>query len=87
MLTATLLRLERDGLAHRTIYPQMPSKVEYRLTPVGATLRELVRTLIDWTEAHLEEVDRAGASYELRANAGPPEGISHAALRSGAPPT
>ena len=87
MLTATLRGLERDGLVHRTIYPQVPPRVEYRLTPLGATLRELVRKLIDWTAVHLEEVDRARASYDLRANAGSPAVISPAEPSSGAPPT
>jgi DNA-binding HxlR family transcriptional regulator len=86
MLTATLRGLERDGLVHRTIYPQVPPRVEYRLTPLGATLRELVRKLIDWTEAHLDEVDRARASYDRRASAGPPAAISSAEPGSAAPP-
>jgi DNA-binding HxlR family transcriptional regulator len=64
MLTVTLRGLERDGLVRRTIYPQIPPRVEYDLTPLGTTLRKLVRGLIDWSGAHLGEVDAARARYD-----------------------
>ena len=64
MLTVTLRGLERDGLISRTMYPEVPPRVEYALTPLGATLREIVRALIDWTGAHLAEVDAARARYD-----------------------
>jgi DNA-binding HxlR family transcriptional regulator len=65
MLTVTVRGLERDGLVRRTIYAEIPPRVEYTLTPLGATLRKLVRELIDWTGAHLAEVDAARARYDL----------------------
>ncbi|MDB4873914.1 MAG: putative transcriptional regulator [Gemmatimonadetes bacterium] len=64
MLTVTLRGLERDGLVHRTMYPEVPPRVEYGVTPLGATLRDIVRSLIDWSSAHLVEVDAARARYE-----------------------
>lgn len=64
MLTVTLRGLERDGLVRRTMYPEVPPRVEYALTPLGATLREIVRALIDWSGAHLVEVDAARARYD-----------------------
>jgi DNA-binding HxlR family transcriptional regulator len=64
MLTVTLRGLERDGLVSRTMYPEVPPRVEYALTPLGATLRELVRELIEWSGAHLAEVDAARARYD-----------------------
>lgn len=64
MLTQTLRGLERDGLVERAMYPEVPPRVEYRLTPLGATLREMVRGLIDWSGAHLAEVDAARARYD-----------------------
>ena len=66
MLTVTLRGLERDGLVRRTVYPEIPPKVEYSLTPLGATLRELVRGLIKWAGAHLYEVDTAREAYDAR---------------------
>ncbi|MEO8560991.1 MAG: helix-turn-helix domain-containing protein [bacterium] len=67
MLTVTLRGLERDGLVQRTMYPEVPPRVEYALTPLGATLREIVHELIEWSGAHLVEVDRARARYDARA--------------------
>ena len=66
MLTVTLRALERDGLVTRTIHPEVPPRVEYALTPLGRTLRELVRGLVKWSGAHLEEVDEARAAYDKR---------------------
>jgi DNA-binding HxlR family transcriptional regulator len=64
MLTVTLRGLERDGLVRRTMYPELPPRVEYTLTPLGTTLRRLVCELIDWSERHLDEVDTARARYD-----------------------
>jgi DNA-binding HxlR family transcriptional regulator len=64
MLTVTLRGLERDGLVRRTMYPEVPPRVEYALTPLGATLREIVGALIGWSGAHLLEVDAARARFD-----------------------
>jgi DNA-binding HxlR family transcriptional regulator len=64
MLTVTLRGLERDGLVRRTMYPEVPPRVEYTLTPLGKTLREIVRALVDWSGAHLLEVDAARARFD-----------------------
>src|SRR4030081_635449 len=66
MLTVTLRGLERDGLVTRTVYPEVPPRVEYRLTQLGSTLRQLVRGLVEWSSAHLGEVDAARAAYDAR---------------------
>ena len=66
MLTVTLRGLERDGLVSRAMYPEVPPRVEYALTPLGATLRDIVRSLIVWSGAHLAEVDAARAAYDGR---------------------
>jgi DNA-binding HxlR family transcriptional regulator len=67
MLTVTLRGLERDGLVRRAMYPEVPPRVEYALTPLGGTLRDIVRELIEWSGQHLAEVDRARARYDERA--------------------
>ena len=66
MLTVTLRGLERDGLVARKVYPEVPPRVEYCLTPLGTTLRQLVRGLVAWSGAHLTEVDAARAAYDAR---------------------
>ena len=66
MLTVTLRGMERDGLIARKIYAEVPPRVEYSLTTLGKTLRQLVRGLVQWSEAHLAEVDEARAAYDAR---------------------
>ena len=66
MLTVTLRGMERDGLVTRTVYPEVPPRMEYALTRLGRTLRQLVRGLVDWSGAHLTEVDAARAAYDAR---------------------
>src|SRR6202162_4143792 len=66
MLTVTLRGMERDGLVVRKVYPQVPPRVEYALTKLGATLRQLVRGLVEWSGAHLTEVDAARTAYDAR---------------------
>src|SRR5678815_278245 len=66
MLTVTLRGLERDGLVARTVYPEVPPRVEYSLTPLGATLRQLIRGFVAWAGAHLAEVDAARARYDAQ---------------------
>jgi DNA-binding HxlR family transcriptional regulator len=66
MLTVTLRGMERDGLVTRRVYPEVPPRVEYALTRLGRTLRQLVRGLVDWSGAHLEEVDAARTAYDAR---------------------
>ena len=66
MLTVTLRGLERDGLVKRTVFPEVPPRVEYELTPLGTTLRAMVRQLVGWSEAHLAQVESARKAYDAR---------------------
>ena len=52
MLTNQLRELEADGLVHRKIYPEVPPKVEYSLTPRGRTLEPVILALKAWGEEH-----------------------------------
>jgi DNA-binding HxlR family transcriptional regulator len=72
MLTVTLRGLERDGIVTRTVYPVVPPRVEYSLTPMGATLMDAANTLVAWAESHLGEIDAARADYDTRARAAEP---------------
>lgn len=69
MLTVTLRQLERDGLVRRTVYPVVPPRVEYALTPLGATLHDTIQALVAWTEEHQPEIAAARADYDARAAA------------------
>jgi DNA-binding HxlR family transcriptional regulator len=64
MLTVTLRALERDGLATRTVYPEIPPRVEYALTPLGRSLRDVVGELVQWSEAHTRDIATARAAYD-----------------------
>jgi DNA-binding HxlR family transcriptional regulator len=66
MLTVTLRQLERDGLVSRTVYPVVPPRVEYALTPLGRTLHSTIQALVTWTETHQDEVAAARAAYDAR---------------------
>ncbi len=65
MLTQTLRSLEHDGLVSRTVYPVVPPKVEYALTPLGETLIEPLAAISDWAERHMDEIVQA---RQLNAN-------------------
>jgi DNA-binding HxlR family transcriptional regulator len=69
MLTTTLRHLERDGLVERTVHPVVPPRVEYALTPLGATLLKTIQSLVSWTEEHQNEIATARARYDVRADA------------------
>ncbi len=59
MLIQTLRNLERNGLVEREVYPVVPPKVEYSLTPLGASLQPLLEAICQWSERHLTEVEEA----------------------------
>ena len=50
MLSQQLKQLEADGIVHRTVYPQVPPKVEYRLTEWGQALCPALDALLHWAE-------------------------------------
>jgi DNA-binding HxlR family transcriptional regulator len=56
MLTQTLRRLESADVVQRTVYPIVPPKVEYNLTPFGEKLIEPIAALADWAWQHQEEL-------------------------------
>jgi DNA-binding HxlR family transcriptional regulator len=66
MLTLTLRNLERDGLVTRTVYPEIPPRVEYQLTELGRTLTGPLDTLWNWAAEHMGSVNEARANYDRR---------------------
>ncbi|GAA2027622.1 winged helix-turn-helix transcriptional regulator [Pseudokineococcus marinus] len=64
MLSQTLKGLERDGLITRRAYAEVPPRVEYELTPAGASLRPVLLDLERWAREHMPEVLRARAAHD-----------------------
>lgn len=56
MLTVTLRSLEADGLIHRKVYPEVPPRVEYKLSERGESLMPLLQSLIDWALEHANAI-------------------------------
>ena len=67
VLTQTLRRLQSHGLVRRHAYAEVPPRVEYELTPLGATLIEPIHMLTEWARANGEAVlDALDANSERR---------------------
>ena len=56
MLASTLRTLAADGLVARTSYPEVPPRVEYALTPLGAELVERMMPLMEWIQHNADEI-------------------------------
>jgi DNA-binding HxlR family transcriptional regulator len=65
MLSATLRRLERDGLVSRTVHHTIPPQVEYTLTDRGRSLHAILYQLVDWTGQHLDGIQRSRTVYDI----------------------
>ncbi|HEY7150202.1 MAG TPA: helix-turn-helix domain-containing protein [Solirubrobacterales bacterium] len=64
MLTQTLRGLERDGVVDRTAYPEVPPRVEYRLTAMGRTLVGPISSVVQWAASHHDEIEVAQSRYD-----------------------
>jgi DNA-binding HxlR family transcriptional regulator len=64
MLTLTLRNLERDGLVTRTVFPEIPPRVEYQLTELGRTLTNPLDMLWIWAAKHGADVRAAREAYD-----------------------
>jgi DNA-binding HxlR family transcriptional regulator len=67
MLSQTLKRLEEDGFVRRTVYPEVPPRVEYDLTPLGHSFLVPMRGLVAWADEHHRHVREARALYRTSA--------------------
>lgn len=52
VLTAQLRQMEESGLLTRTVYPEVPPRVEYTLTELGYSLKPVLDAMWDWGEAY-----------------------------------
>ncbi len=66
MLTVTLRSLEQDGYISRTLYPQVPPRVEYELTKLGESLKEQLRVLAKWANENSHEVAEARQKFGMQ---------------------
>jgi DNA-binding HxlR family transcriptional regulator len=71
MLTQTLRTLERDGLVSRTVYPTVPPRVEYALTPLGIEAGQLTSAIADWSVEHARQILAARRTFDDRSTAEP----------------
>ncbi|WP_309113880.1 helix-turn-helix domain-containing protein [Saccharothrix sp.] len=61
------MRAERAGLVHRDLYPSVPPKVEYSLTPLGQDVGVLMDAIRVWAEDHIEDIRSAQIAYDAKA--------------------
>ncbi len=66
MLSQTLKSLERDGLVSRAAEPTVPVTVTYAITPLGRTLVDAMRSMVDWAQTRMPDVAAAQRAYDLR---------------------
>ncbi|MBL0217972.1 MAG: helix-turn-helix transcriptional regulator [Myxococcales bacterium] len=67
MLTLTLRGLERDGLIERTVFPEIPPRVEYALTRLGNTLLEPIQQLAEWAADNRTTIQAARDKFDAAA--------------------
>ena len=68
MLTLTLRGLERDGLITRTVFPEIPPRVDYELTKLGDTLLDPISALADWADQYRTSIQEARDRFDSRQN-------------------
>lgn len=66
MLTTTLRDLERDGFVTREIFPEVPPRVEYELTPLGMSLLVPMNHLVEWTVQNWRQIKKARETFDRR---------------------
>ncbi len=64
MLTLTLRGLERDGLLDRTVFPEIPPRVEYKLTRLGKTLLDPIQQLAEWAAENRTTIQAARDKFD-----------------------
>ena len=67
MLTQTLRDLERDGYVNRTVYAEVPARVEYELTEMGRGIVKPLYQLVSWADSHHDAIKRCRNAYDDQA--------------------
>jgi DNA-binding HxlR family transcriptional regulator len=65
MLTVTLRSLERDGLINRNVFPEVPPRVEYHLTPLGMSLLPALQGLVTWALDNMDVIFEKREAFDL----------------------
>ncbi len=55
-LTEALRSMEADGIVSRTVYPEVPPRVEYSLTELGESMRPIIKSMESWGMAYKEQM-------------------------------
>ena len=66
VLTQTLRQLERDGLITRTVFPEVPPRVEYELTSLGRALLKRTLPAWNWIVTQVPKLERARAAFDQK---------------------
>jgi len=66
VLTQTVRAMERDGLLTRTVFAQVPPRVDYALTDLGVSLGGPIAVLTDWAEEHVGRIVAARDEFEAQ---------------------
>jgi len=64
MLTVTLRTLEADGFLKRTIYPEIPPRVEYTITDLGKSLFPLIDKLEKWAKSNMSAIEKSREKFK-----------------------
>ncbi|NWL47402.1 helix-turn-helix domain-containing protein [Pseudomonas asiatica] len=63
MLSRTLKRLEMDGFISRTVFAEVPPRVEYQLTALGSSFLQPMQALVQWADANHTQICRSRRGY------------------------
>jgi len=64
MLTQTLRDLEREGYVKRTVFPEVPARVEYELTAMGRGIVKPLYQLVSWAGEHHDDIKNSRIAYD-----------------------
>jgi DNA-binding HxlR family transcriptional regulator len=65
-LTNQLRELEADEIIERTIYAEIPPRVEYKITPFGSTLLPIIDSMSDWARQHMKKNNKPSISKKIK---------------------
>ena len=66
MLTVTLRSLEADGMITREVFAEVPPRVEYTITEMGASLLPHIQGLAQWADQHIDAIRTSRNQYALQ---------------------